>query len=120
MYPLIIYPLAPSERDMANDLHHNDALWLWAAKAAHVFMEWRMKEIMDPVLHRLFAIGLFNWTGEDDCLHQTTPAMCHATVMGISLFCRIVENDTKVRLFAFCSLCEKANIVLVQQDRGEC
>ena len=50
------------ERDMANNLHNDDALWLWAAKAAHIFMEWRMKGIMDPVLHRLFAIGLFDWT----------------------------------------------------------
>jgi len=23
------------EKDMVNDLHHDDALWLWAAKAAH-------------------------------------------------------------------------------------
>jgi len=29
------------ENDMANDLHHDDALWLWAVKAAHVFVEWR-------------------------------------------------------------------------------
>ena len=69
---------------------------------------------MDPVLHGLFSIGLFDWTGEDDHLHQTTPAMCHATVMGVSLFRRIMENDVKVRLFAFCNLCEKANIVLAR------
>ena len=103
---------------MANDLHHDDALWLWAVKSAHVFMEWRMKGIIDPVLHRLFAIGLFNWMGEDDCLHQTTSAMHHATVMGVSLFRRIVENDAKVCLFAFCNLCKKANIVLARQALG--
>ena len=57
------------EKDMANDLHHDNALWLWAAKAGHTFMEWRTKGIMDPVLHRLFAIGLFDWMGEDDRLH---------------------------------------------------
>ena len=108
------------ERDMANDLHNDDALWLWAVKAAHVFMEWRTKGIVDPVLYRLFNIGLFDWTGEDDRLHQTTPAMRHATVVGIHLFRRIIENDVKVHLFAFCNLCEKANIVLAQQNRGEC
>jgi len=135
MYPLIIYPLAPSdmnpkalrpgderlspeqrranwENDMANDLHHDDALWLWAVKAAHVFLEWRTKGIMDPVLHGLFSMGLFDWTGEDNRLNQTTPAMRHATVMGVKLFQRIVENDVKVCLFAFCNLCQKANIVL--------
>ena len=47
---------------MANDLHHDDALWLWAVKAAHVFVEWRGQGIMDPVLHGLFSMGLFDWT----------------------------------------------------------
>jgi len=100
------------ENDMANDLHHNDALWLWAVKAAYVFLEWRGKGIMDPVLHGLFSMGLFDWIGEDVHLNQTTPAMRHATMMGISLFRRIMENDVKVCLFAFCNLREKANIVL--------
>ena len=110
--------LSPEERranwesDMANNLHHDDALWLWAVKAAYVFLEWRGKRIMDPVLHGLFSMGLFDWTGEDVRLNQTTPAMCHVTVMGISLFRRIVENNVKVRLFAFCNLRQKANIVL--------
>jgi len=103
---------------MANDLHHDDALWLWAVKAAHVFVEWRTQGIMDPVLHGLFSMDLFDWTGEDNRLNQTTPAMCHATVMGIKLFRRIVENDVKVHLFAFCNLCQKANIVLARPDRG--
>ena len=60
---------------MANDLHHDDALWLWAVKAAHVFVEWRTQGIMDPVLHGLFSMGLFDWTGEDNRLNQTTPAI---------------------------------------------
>ena len=84
------------ERDMVNDLHNNDALWLWAAKSTHIFLEWRTKGIMDPVLHQLFAMGLFDWMGEDTHLNQTTPTMHHATVMGISLFCWIIENDIKV------------------------
>jgi len=35
------------EKDMANDLHHDNVLWLWAAKAGHQFMEWRTTGIMD-------------------------------------------------------------------------
>ena len=27
--------------DIANDLHNDDALWFWAAKVGHEFMEWR-------------------------------------------------------------------------------
>ena len=56
------------ENDMANDLHHDDARWLWAVKAAHSFVEWRGQGIMDPVLHGLFSMGLFDWTGEDNRL----------------------------------------------------
>ena len=46
---------------MVDDLYNDDALWFWAAKASHRFMEWRSKGIMDPVLHCLFTMGLFNW-----------------------------------------------------------
>jgi len=84
---------------MANNLHNDDTLWLWAAKSAHVFLEWRMKEIMDPVLYCLFTMELFNWMGEDTHLNQTTPAIHHITVMGISLFCGTIENNIKVMLF---------------------
>ena len=47
--------------DIVNDLYNDDALWFWAAKASHRFMEWRGKGIIDPVLHCLFTMGLFNW-----------------------------------------------------------
>jgi len=39
------------EKDMANNLHNNDALWLWTAKAAHIFLKWRTTGVMDSVLH---------------------------------------------------------------------
>jgi len=105
LYPLGKCPFAPS-------------VWLWAAKSVHIFLEWRTTGVMDPVLCQLFAMGLFDWMGEDNRLNQITPAMCHATMMGVSLFCRIVENDIKVCLFAFCNLCKKANIVLAQYFLG--
>ena len=82
--------------DMVNNLHNDDALWFWAAKASHEFMEWRGKGVMDPVLHHLFAMGLFNWMALNDHLNQMTSVMCHATVMGIKLFPQIHENDQKV------------------------
>ena len=55
---------------------------------------------MDPVLHRIFAMGLFDWSAPNDCLNQTTPAMWHATVMGMKLFWQIHENDLKVLLLS--------------------
>ena len=72
--------------NMANDLHNYNALWLWATKAGHEFMEWRGQGVMDPVFHHIFTMGLFDWSAPNDRLNQTTPAMCHVTVMGIKLF----------------------------------
>ena len=40
--------------DMANDLHNDDALWFWAAKAGQEFMEWRGRGVIDPVVLPLF------------------------------------------------------------------
>ena len=58
------YRLHHWRNDMANDLHNNDALWFWAAKASHKFMEWQGRGVMDPVLHCIFAItggkGVYN------------------------------------------------------------
>jgi len=107
------------ERDMANDLHHNDTLWLWAAKAAYIFMEWRMKGVMDLVLHHLFVMGFFDWMGEDTHLNKTTPTMCHMTVMGVSLFHWIVENNIKIMLLTSSGfVLKKLNNVLTQQTQG--
>ena len=55
---------------------------------------------MDPVLHRIFAMGLFDWSAPNNCLNQTTPVMHHVTVMGMKLFWRIHENDLKVLLLS--------------------
>ena len=92
MYPLGILALVPS-------VWNDNALWLYTAKASHEFVEWRGTGVMDPVLHHLFAMGLFNWSVPNDRLNQTTPAMCHATVMGTRLFSKMMENDTKVLFF---------------------
>ena len=86
--------------DMANDLHNNDALWFWAAKAGHKFMEWQDRGVMDLVLHCIFVMGLFDWSALNNRLNQTTPAMHHATVMGMKLFRWIHENDLKVLLLS--------------------
>ena len=92
--------------DMANNLHNDDALWFWAAKASHEFMEWRGRGVMDLVLHHIFAMGLFDWSALNNCLNQTTPVMRHMTVMGMKLFRHIRENDLKVLLSVFFDLTE--------------
>jgi len=83
---------------MVNDLYNNNALWLWARKMSHQWMECHLNGMMDPVLHCLFAMGLFDWDGEDSCLNQTTPAIHHVTMMGCQLFKCSLEIKTKVCL----------------------
>ena len=63
-------------------------------------MEWRGRGVMDPVLHRIFTMGLFDWSAPNDHLNQTTLAMCYMTVMGMKLFQQIHENDLKVLLLS--------------------
>ena len=86
--------------DMANDLHNDDTLWFWATKASHEFMEWRGRGVTDPVLHRIFTMGLFDWLAPNNRLNQMTPAMRHVTVMGIKLFWWIHEKNLKVLLLS--------------------
>ena len=86
--------------NMANDLHNDDALWFWAAKAGHKFMEWGGQGVMDPILHRIFMMGLFDQSAPNDHLNQTTPVMHHTTVMGMKLFRWIHGNDLKVLLLS--------------------
>ena len=84
------------QNNMVNDLHNNDALQFWTAKASHKFMDQRGKGVMDLVLYHLFAMELFDWMAPNDHLNQTTLVMHHTTVMGTRLFSQIVENNMKV------------------------
>ena len=85
--------------NMANNLHNGNALWYWAAKASHEFMEWRGKGVMDPVLHCLFAMGLFDWSAPNNCLNQTTPAMCYVMVIALLLDCREQSKGSSPSFF---------------------
>jgi len=81
---------------MNNDIHNNDTLWIWTGQTAHEWMTWHQAGSIDLVLHCIFAMGLFDWEGEDVCINQTTPAMCHTTVMGCQLFRHILSQEEKV------------------------
>ena len=91
---------------MANNLHNDDALWFWATKAGHEFMEWGGQGVIDPVLHHIFVMGLFDRSAPNDRLNQTTPAMHHTMVMGMKLFRQIHENNLKVLLSVFVDMTE--------------
>ena len=59
---------------------------------------WRVADRNDLVMIRLFRMGLFDWKDIDNRLHQTTPAMRHATVLSGRLFQRLLEIREQVGL----------------------
>ena len=60
------------------------------------FDNWRVADRNDPVMIRLFRMGLYDWKDVDNCLNQTTPAMRHATVLSGRLFQRLLEIREQV------------------------
>jgi len=61
--------------DMANNIHNNNMLWLWASQTAHDWMDWRQRGLIDLVLHHLFAMGLFNWERMSILTRQHQPCV---------------------------------------------
>ena len=93
MYPLVIYPLAPSVRELYND----NALW--------VYMIWVLEEIQvadhekvnNPVLHCLMAMGAWDWDKKDGGkLNQAIRAMWFSTAFASHLLPRILNSEAKV------------------------
>ena len=64
------------------------AEWLWWVDQTHV---------NDPVLLNLFWMGVLNWTGLNNCLHQATQAIWHSTSMHLWTFPCIMKLEHRVR-----------------------
>ena len=77
--------------DVFTNLHNNNALWAFACRMLSDFDNWKFTNCNDPVMIRLFHMGLFDWKDEDNRLHQTTQAMRHGTVLAGCLFQRLLE-----------------------------
>ena len=87
---------ARRQSDVFTDLHNDDALWAYACRMSSDFDNWRVADRNDPVMIRLFRMGLYDWKDVDNHLNQTTPAMCHATVLSGRLFQRLLEIREQV------------------------
>jgi len=85
-------------RDEFRELHNDDALWAYAIRA-HFEWEAVRRSETDPVLLRLLHMGIHDWTGSDDRLHQATQAMRHSTAMATRLLSRIRTLEEKVTPF---------------------
>ena len=53
--------------DPLDEVHYNDALWVYTI---HAFEEWKNRDITswnDPIMDWLFLMGCPDWTGVDNC-----------------------------------------------------
>ena len=55
-----------------------------------------MMPLNDPTLLHLFHMGLFDWEGEDNHLHQTMQAMRHSTLLAGRIFDRLLKTQEQV------------------------
>ena len=65
-------------------------------RASEEFFLMRWEEVNDPVLRRLMRMGIFDWDGEDNRLHQATQAIRHGTAMSTWILGRVLQVESKV------------------------
>ena len=73
-----------------------DALWGFMIQASEEYRLMDHTKLRDPVMCSLLCMGIFDWKGEDQRLHQTTPAMRHATAMATRLLARTMTLEDQV------------------------
>ena len=82
--------------DQRLELHNDDALWAYTIRCAGELRRMQGKSVLDPVMFRLFKMGIFDWEKPDDRLAQSVAPMRHATTLGMRLFQRIVVVEQEV------------------------
>jgi len=53
-------------------------------------------EMTDGVLFDLLKMGILDWEAPNDCLNQTTLAICHSTAMMMQMLSRVMQLEAKV------------------------
>ena len=82
--------------DALPECHNDDAMWGFAIRSSEVLERERGK-INDPVLYRLFRIGVFDQQGVNQLQNQALQAVRWASATCIRLFQRILRVETQVR-----------------------
>ena len=73
--------------------------WLWANMiwGAEWLCQVDWTKINDPVLLNLLRMGVLDWTGPNDCLHQSTQVIQHSTAMHLHILPQIMKLESRVR-----------------------
>jgi hypothetical protein len=86
------------KNDRMDELYNDDALWAYMIRASEEIRLQDRERINDPVLRRLLAMGVYDWTQQDRSLNSTLPALRYSAAMGSRLLNRILEEEDKVGL----------------------
>ena len=81
---------------MLAECHNDDALWGYMLRASEEIRLRDPQVRMDPVLYRLFRMGINDWSGENKRMSASIQSMRFATAMGSRLLLRIREGEHQV------------------------
>ena len=82
--------------DDLSECRNEDALWGYAIRASGELEKTSREAVDDPVLYRLFRMGLFSWSGENRLQEVVSQGVQFATVVATRLFARILGMEEKV------------------------
>ena len=83
------------KRETLVEWNLDDALWLYSIRNSEVLRLWDSDLIRDDVLHRLFHMGIYDWSEADRKGPESTRAMRHATSMASCLLDRILSESKR-------------------------
>ena len=78
------------------NLHNNDFLWACMICASFKYGDLELLQLNDPVLHCLLCMGIVDWSGINQCLHQVTQVIRHSTAVAMRLTDCILFGEKKV------------------------
>ena len=83
--------------DIYLNLFFDDQLWANMIRGAEWLQQVDQTWINDPVLLSLLQMGILDWTGPNNQLHQATQAIQHLTAMHLCILPRIMKLESRVR-----------------------
>ena len=92
--------------DSLPECHNDDALWGFAIRSSVELEKTPIYCMDDPVLYRLFRIGLFDWPGKGRLQGGVLRGIRYTSVVASRLFGRILRWEQKV-LLPYTFLCRR-------------
>jgi hypothetical protein len=87
-------------RDDLSGHDNSNALWGFAIRSAQELEGMPRDRLDDPVLFRLFRMGLFDWTGPSKVVDAVVQSIRYAATTGSRLLRRILLVEEKVFPFS--------------------